>query len=715
MSETVRTLLIDNYDSYTYNLFHLLGQVNGAEPVVVTHDEAQLPDLDRFDNIVISPGPGHPARARDFGLSARALDQCELPVLGVCLGHQGLAISAGGSVVPAPEPRHGRLARVTHDGDAFFAGIPREFGAVRYHSLCVAEPLPAELVATARAEDGVIMAMRHRRLPRWGVQFHPESIETEFGLRMMANFRDLTRAHGGRPVVPPQRAGRPSTRPEPTPIAAEPVADRVHYTVHLRELDRAVDTEAAFERLYAGAAQAFWLDSARVEPGLSRFSFLGDASGPLAETVRYRVGEQVVMVDGASPTTHAESVFDYLKRELARRVVDAPALPFDFTGGYVGYFGYELKADCGSRNLHTAETPDAVWLFADRFVAVDHERDRTYLLALAADPATGKAADRWLAETAAALAELPAPAAGAPTTAAAPVGAGSVEPFLAKQRERYTAEVRAGQEYLRQGESYEICLTNVAEVPATEGSWSTYRRLRRINPAPYAAYLRLDGVTVACSSPERFLKITRDRVAEAKPIKGTAPRGDTPAADAAIRLELVASPKTRAENLMIVDLLRNDLGRVCELGSVEVPVLMAAESYATVHQLVSTIRGTLKAGHDTVDCVRACFPGGSMTGAPKLRTLQIIDSLEQRARGIYAGSIGFLACNGSADLNIVIRTMVRTGDRWQLGAGGAIVLDSDPDEEYDEMLLKADAPARALRTPELQAVLPAATNGSDLA
>ncbi|WBP91481.1 aminodeoxychorismate synthase component I [Kitasatospora cathayae] len=709
----MRTLLIDNYDSYTYNLFHLLGQVNGEEPVVVTNDAVELPDLDGFDNVVISPGPGHPARARDFGISLDVLRRASAPVLGVCLGHQGLAVSEGGRVVPAPEARHGHVERVTHQGDAFFAGIPREFGAVRYHSLCVAEPLPDDLEPIARAEDGVIMALRHRRLPRWGVQFHPESIETEYGLRMMANFRDLTTAAQGRrsfavPVVAPS-----------APVREQSPAGQRRYSLQVRELDRAVDTEAAFDALYSGSTNAFWLDSARVERGLSRFSFLGDAAGPLAETVRYRVAERAVVVDGPAPAVHAGTVFDYLQRESERRVVDAPPLPFDFTGGYVGYFGYELKADCGSKNRHTAETPDAVWLFADRFLAVDHEQDRTYLLALGTDETTRAAAEDWLtgtAEVLEGLRTLPEPA---------PVPAASVEPFLAKQRADYVQDVRASQEYLLQGESYEICLTNVAEVPATDGGWETYRRLRRLNPAPYAAYLHLDGIDVACSSPERFLKITADRVAEAKPIKGTAPRGATPAEDEAARAELVSSAKTRAENLMIVDLLRNDLGRVCELGSVEVPVLMAAESYATVHQLVSTIRGTLKADADTMDCVRACFPGGSMTGAPKLRTLDIIESLEQRARGIYSGSIGYLACNGSADLNIVIRTMVRTGEHWQLGAGGAIVLDSDPDEEYDEMLLKASAPARALRAPEPQATVPAAapaapaapadSNGSELA
>jgi para-aminobenzoate synthetase len=247
----------------------------------------------------------------------------------------------------------------------------------------------------------------------------------------------------------------------------------------------------------------------------------------------------------------------------------------------------------------------------------------------------------------------------------------------------------------RNCESYEICLTNAARLPAAGSGLGLYRRLRRLNPAPYAAYLRLGGVEVACSSPERFLRIDRHRTAEARPVKGTAPRGRTPAQDARLRDALASGAKTRAENLMIVDLLRNDLGRVCEPGSVHVPELMVTETYATVHQLVSTVRGTLRPDVDAVGCVRACFPGGSMTGAPKLRTMEIIDRLETAARGIYAGAIGYLGCDGTADLNIVIRTAVLAGGEWHVGAGGAIVLGSDPAEEYAEMVLKAMTTLRA--------------------
>jgi para-aminobenzoate synthetase len=190
----MRTLLIDNYDSFTYNLFQLLAEVNGAEPIVVRNDEASWDELARleFDNVVISPGPGRPEQARDFGVCAEAIRRCELPLLGVCLGMQGLGWVEGGTVEPAPQPLHGRVVPVEHDGSPLFAGIPSPFDATRYHSLALATPLPTTLRETATSA-GVPMALEHRDRPQWGVQFHPESIATEHGRQLIANFRELTR------------------------------------------------------------------------------------------------------------------------------------------------------------------------------------------------------------------------------------------------------------------------------------------------------------------------------------------------------------------------------------------------------------------------------------------------------------------------------------------------------------------------------------------
>ncbi|MFF8232924.1 aminodeoxychorismate synthase component I [Streptomyces caelestis] len=807
----MKTLLIDNDDSYTYNLFQLIAEVNGEEPVVVRDDAAVegVPDLREFDNLVVSPGPGHPADARDFGIAARLVATSPVPVLGVCLGHQGIALGERGVVGPAPEPRHGHLSTIRHDERDLFQGLPQNFTAVRYHSLSVREPLPEMLEATAWAEDGVLMGLRHRARPLWGVQFHPESALTEFGHRMLVNFRNMTATRAGklrtkntavpsheasarrrvvvpeceagvsrsstagrRPaggaraaVIPSDRAGwfggalssggvvpsggvvvsggagpsaevgpsgaadpsadadpstdagmstgaapsaghRPRTDSDPFDAVAPTTAtiprprrpERVGYRLHCRRIAGAVDAEAAFARMCAGASRAFWLDSSLVEAGRSRFSFFGDDRGPLAEFVRYDVGSGRCEIERAGRPVRkvAASVFDYLKRQLTSRRVDATGLPFDFTGGYVGYFGYEVKADCGSPNRHRSPVPDAAWLFADRVIAVDHQEGFTYAVCLAENtPQAAREAADWLEG---ALAGLSCVATERPPLPVPPPVAdpGAAEPWLVRDRETYLADIEACRRELRAGTSYEVCLTNAARLPAPPDAFGYYRTLRRDNPAPYAAFLRFGELEVAGSSPERFLRIGRDGIAEARPVKGTAPRGDGPEEDARLRDALASDAKTRAENLMIVDLLRNDLGQVCRTGSVRVSKLMATETYATVHQLVSTVEGRLRADTDAVDCVRACFPGGSMTGAPKLRSLEIIDSLESEARGVYSGALGYFGCGGGADLSIVIRTAVFSDGQMHLGAGGAIVLDSDPDAEYEEMLLKTAAPMRAL-------------------
>ncbi|MEU3887617.1 chorismate-binding protein [Streptomyces sp. NPDC029041] len=778
----MKTLLIDNDGSYTYNLFQLIAEVNGEEPVVVRNDAPAeaLPDLRAFDNLVVSPGPGHPGEARDFGTGSRLLATSPVPVLGVCLGHQGIALGEAGRVGPAPEPRHGHLSTVRHDGRDLFHGLPQHFTAVRSHSLAVREPLPETLEATAWAEDGVLMGLRHRSRPLWGVQFHPESVLTEYGHRMLVNFRNLTARRAGklrtkntavpsheevrrRPGVPgygtgvwragaaPSDTGRPrkpataavfqvaavsraavvplgvakapggvvpahgdvpaagqgtalgvgGDAAVPAPSAGFPRPrrpERAGYRLHTRRISGAVDAEAVFGRMFAGSPRSFWLDSSLVEPGRSRFSFLGDDQGPLAEFVRYDVAAGQCEIERAGrPVRRVKaSVFDYLKRQLTTRRVDATGLPFDFTGGYVGYLGYEMKADCGSPNRHRSPVPDAAWLFADRVIAVDHEEGFTYVVCLAEDTpqATREAAD-WLDGVLAGLScvtterpPLPEPA--------APADPGAAEPWLVRDRATYLADIEACRQALRAGTSYEVCLTNAARLPAPPDALEFYRTLRSDNPAPYAAFLRFGELEVAGSSPERFLRIGRDGTVEARPVKGTAPRGDGAEEDARLRDALAADAETRAGNLTIVDLLRDDLGRVCRTGTVRVSRLMETETYATVHQLVSTVEGRLRPGTDAVDCVRACFPGGSMTGAPKPRTLEIIDSLETEARGVHSGALGYFGCGGGADLGIVIRTAVLTAGQVRLGAGGAIVLDSDPEAAYEEMLLKTAAVMRAL-------------------
>jgi len=670
----MRTLLIDNYDSFTFNLFQLLAEVTGAEPLVVRNDEASWEELERleFDNVVISPGPGRPEVPGDFGVCAEAIRHCEKPLLGVCLGLQGLGWVEGGEVAQAPEPMHGRVVEIEHDGSPLFAGIPSPFQATRYHSLSLAHPLPPSLRETASA-DGVPMAIEHRHRPQWGVQFHPESIATPQGKRLLENFRALTPARHLRGSF----VGSHTTK--------EPRNSRT--SLASRRLDALSDPEAAFVALYGESESAFWLDSSR--PGArARFSFMGDASGPLAEVITY----------DRNSHNFEESIFDYLKFRCDElRPTDLPNLPFEFDCGFVGYLGYELKAECGYESPHASEHPDAAFLLADRVIAFDHEARCTYLLCLHCLGETD-AADAWLDATARRLTALRAggESGGGPHLQVGPPPDSPPSTLaLSRSHPQYLDDVETSLDHLRAGDSYEICLTNQLSFDCDADPLDLYRRLRRANPAPFSAYLRFGDIAVLSSSPERFLCVNREGEAEARPIKGTSRRGATAAEDAQLAAALAADEKNRAENLMIVDLLRNDLGVVCEVGSVAVPQMMAVETYETVHQLVSEVRGCLRPGASTLDAVRSCFPPGSMTGAPKKRTTEILDQLEGASRGVYSGAIGWFGLGGAADLAVAIRTVVCADGRATIGAGGAIVLQSDPEREWEEMLLKAAAPLRA--------------------
>jgi aminodeoxychorismate synthase component I len=260
----------------------------------------------------------------------------------------------------------------------------------------------------------------------------------------------------------------------------------------------------------------------------------------------------------------------------------------------------------------------------------------------------------------------------------------------------YCNAVEQCRQHILAGDVFEVCLTHRMHTEFGGDPWNLYCRLRESTPAPFAAYLQFGDFQILSASPERFLKLDRDRMAESRPIKGTRPRGSAPAQDAQLREDLATSEKDCAENLMIVDLVRNDLGRVAEIGSVKVPELMVVEEYATVFQLVSTVTARLRPEFDALDLVKACYPGGSMTGAPKIRAMEIIDSLEPVQRGVFSGAIGYLDRGGIMDLNIVIRTLVCQDGRAHFGVGGAVTVDSSPLAEYQETLDKARALARAL-------------------
>lgn len=467
-------------------------------------------------------------------------------------------------------------------------------------------------------------------------------------------------------------------------------------------IDAAPDPARLFESLFGRSANAVWLDSSLAPSGTasaerSRFSILADDGGPFGQSVRHSSGTTRVSVGNASVRTEGP-FFRWLDGVWGRPDLRAPAdYPCEFTLGWLGYLGYELKRETGGSDV-TAESPDACLLFAGRAAVLDHVEGTVWLLALDTADAGG-----WLQRARTATETCSGPAAGAGGSGA--VGGGAVErsapgpgpDFTARDSEvSYKSKIARAQHEIAEGNTYEVCLTTAlaAELPAALDARQAYLALRRRNPAPFASYLRFGDLAVASTSPERFLRITSDGGMRAEPIKGTRPRDADPARDALLRQELESSPKDRAENIMIVDLLRNDLSHFAVPGSVSVSRLCAIESYATVHQMVSTIDARLRPGMPRAEAVAACFPAGSMTGAPKVSTMDILDRLEGAPRGVYSGAIGYFSLNGATDLAVAIRTLVLKdlpggGTGLSLGVGGAITADSSPQEEYEEIRTKA--------------------------
>ncbi|KAA6459466.1 aminodeoxychorismate synthase component I [Bacillus cereus] len=681
----VQTLLINNYDSFTYNLYQLISEVNGIPPIVVPNntDWDKIP-FDIFDNIVISPGPGRPERLEDFGISGKALLESKLPILGVCLGHQGIAHFFGGKVAHAPEPVHGRLTQVSHLNIDIFKGIPTPFSVVRYHSL-IATDLSDELEAIAWNEDGLLMGLRHRTLPIWGVQFHPESICSEYGRELLTNFFNLTVSHK-------KQEQNLNKIEENHPI------QHSNFQIHVRKIKKFPDAQFSYEKLFANSKYAFWLDSSKVEEGLSRFSYLGSGDGPYSEYITYQIKDGKVAVQryGKRTEYYNQPFYDYLDEQLKLRSIPTPeGLPFDFNLGYVGYLGYELKAETCGDKFHESEIPDASLLFVDRMLVLDHLKKEAYLLCLYTNDESETI--NWLDATEKRLNQLPdAQSSHLESTVLTEESYENNDIKWRHDKKSYLKLINQCLEEIRNGESYEICLTNTATLNVPINPLDTYKHLRTISPVPYGAFLNFPNLAVLSASPERFVSIGTDKLVESKPIKGTRKRGMTPTEDEKLRQELLNEEKDRSENLMIVDLVRNDLNTVCEVGSVHVPHLFHVETYAPVHQLISTIRGTIRSDKSTIDCVRAAFPGGSMTGAPKIRTMKIIDKLEGGARGIYSGGIGWFSLSGASDISIVIRTIVATKKKTTFGVGGAIISLSDPIEEYEETQVKARAMLTAI-------------------
>ena len=432
------------------------------------------------------------------------------------------------------------------------------------------------------------------------------------------------------------------------------------------------------------------LDSTSIIPHRGRYSFI--AIDPFQ--VLSNKGDQIEL----KGKKFAGDPFQVLQQELSKFPLSFHEMEIPFQGGAAGYFGYDLyqhleKID--SQQHDDMQFPDMVVGFYDLVVAFDHIKKQAWIFSsgfpLTEEVARKKRAEercQWLVSELTKITALPA------------LSMSVIENAMIQSnftREKYIEAVETVKEYILAGDIFEANISQrfSALLPASISTLDLYRRLCLFNPAPFSAYLAFDDVTVISASPERFLKLTKGQV-ETRPIKGTRRRDQNVAEDSRLAQELLTSEKDYAENIMIVDLLRNDLSRVCRDFSVKVPELCSLESYATVHHLVSVVIGELRESFNAIDLLRATFPGGSITGAPKIRAMEIIAEMEPTQRGPYCGSVGYIGFNGDMDLSITIRTFCVKNQTVTFQAGGAIVFDSDPLSEYEETLTKSNALRRTL-------------------
>ena len=681
--------ILDNFDSFTFNLFQYFGEL-GEEVIVRRRDECTIEDIENLkpELIVLSPGP---CRPQDASLTLATIDyfKGKIPLFGVCLGHQAIGEVFGAEVIRAKAAVHGKISKIQHDGQGVFLNLPNSLTVTRYHSLALnRDTIPEELHVTAETADGEIMGIRHRIYPIEGVQFHPEAILTEEGHSMLRNAVDQAREWWKNQSHKEQKLQNSSWIIKDLELTLPPI--------------KLVE---AFE----GTLSPFFLDSGRGYGELGRYSFMG--AFPFLQASAYPdyvelVWPNLFQREKISCVTQTSlSVLD----DLLARFHQKNPTSFPFAGGAVGFLSYDLKDELErlpQKALDDLKLP--LWRFAwyDGILIFDHELSRYHVLACGMTE-TGECREEIANLRIKRLVELLQdfernnPSESKETYSNANKSYSNTygentTVHKSVTKENYLFHLQKVINYIYAGDIYQANLTQRFNLPYAGDALSLYQLLNSQNPAPFAAFLPYDDFQILSSSPERFIRIDPKRNIETCPIKGTRPRGKTEFEDNKLAEELINSVKDRAELTMIIDLERNDLGRICKYGSVRVTDLIRLEKYPTVWHLVSTIVGTLKSDLLASEILKAIFPGGSITGAPKIRAMEIIEELEPNKRGIYTGSIGYIGFDGTWDLNIVIRTLILKEGQAYFHAGGGIVADSIPESEYEETLQKVRALVRAL-------------------
>lgn len=646
-------LVVDSHGFTTNILAHQLGAVQ-----IVSAAELVALNLSDYTHVIIAHGTQIPDLS---GLHTLP----DLPVLAIGSGYQHLAATYGHQALAPARPVYGEPVVHNHDGTGILVHVDNPVQLISYHAWRLTDLNPDTFIIHAVDESDDALVYRIRDTKHWGMHCDPAALQSIAGRQIVQNFLALA--------------------PQDTPVEETTPAAEIggqSLAVFTREIDGVLDTEATFRVLQRDASGVFWLDSAAAHLGQGDTTIMGTNLGELAQTVRWdtETSRLDVYQNGQHHTTTGD-LFEYLQHHAWR--ADRPVHITGFTGGWVGYLGYEAKQTTvpDHTNTHQARTPDAYWIKPQAFLRYDHRTQRSVLVAYA---------DRSLLDV------LETAMVFGPGQPPLPQQRHAVPGTWRLTTEQYQQRATTIQSMLATGEAAGICLTDTFESTEDHGEGlELYGRLRTKNPAPYAGYLRFltfgDQLEILSASPEQFLKVDRDGLVASKPIKGTVARSNDPVLDAQIATAMATDPKIQSENLMITDLLRDDLAKVTQPGSVKVPKLMAVESFATVHQLVTTVTGQLQSGTPVTEALKAVFPGGSMTGAPKLISIETLEALEAGPRGIYSGAMGWLGDDNTAELNVVIRSIILHAGQLSLGAGGAVVVGSDPVAEELEKHLKAQA------------------------
>ncbi|KAF2233103.1 para-aminobenzoate synthase [Viridothelium virens] len=705
-------LYIDAYDSFSNNIVVLLTYLLKASVETIRIDDARFLGQDaslfleyvrRFDAVIAGPGPGTAEQGGDVGLIAYLWNlgaDFVVPVLGICLGFQSLILSHGGTIYRVENPQHGIVAQIVHSNRSIFKGIG-DLRATQYNSLAAdlgdsrkkLEPLAWH--RTSATSPLILSAVRHREKPYWGVQFHPESACTNAaGARLIQNWWNEA-----------SEWNRSSRKPTSTCRLAPTIRSE-------RITNSSIDVDVLRNAASSTGGSLLLLESVQraakipIHSETGRFTIAG-FSYPDTKRVLYFMNTSRIEVrngqDEILDQKNQADLWNYLREFMSS--VDKPMggdARSPFWGGLLGFVSYEAAlASIDVDGATRPSRPDACFAFVERSVVIDNAENRTWIQSIKPKD------EEWIAEIQSAITHSKKKCTDGLENGISLKAVGICSP----EKETYIKSIRTCKEEIRAGNSYELCLTaeglvvSPASVSRSHHVWELYQRLRKLNAAPFAAHLRFgaengdSSVSVISSSPERFLSWDRHGHCQFRPIKGTLKK--TPGMTYEKAEQFFESSKERAENLMIVDLIRHDLNGILRSGEAHVAKLMGVEEYATVYQLVSVVEGDLSSKLDKtggIDVLAASLPPGSMTGAPKKRSCELLKRIEgNRARGIYSGVIGYLDVGGGGDFSVAIRTAFswdqerRDGrDFWHIGAGGAITVQSDDHAEYAEMMTKLE-------------------------